>query len=81
LVKWNRNELHPAWSDGLSYPPYYPNYPTYNNGGGLSTAAKIGIGVGVAGGVVLIVGVGIAAYFFFQWKKSTPAYIRINEGV
>jgi len=80
-IKWNRRELHPAIvEEGLSYPPYYPNYPVYpKNNNGLSTAAKIGIGVGVAGGVVVIVGVGIAAYFFFQWRKTSHGYIRINE--
>jgi len=80
-VKWNRRELHPTVpSDGIPayYPPYYPKYNN-DDDGGLSDAAKIGIGIGVAGGVVLIVGVGIAAYFFFQWRKNNDGYVRIND--
>jgi len=80
-IQWNRRELHPTMqSPGYPHYPVYPKYPNYHSSGGLSTAAKIGIGVGVAGGVVLIVAVGIAAYFFFQWKKQ-QGYTRINDEV
>jgi len=88
LIKWDRPELHPTLKSGNA-PPYYPHYPKYpkyphykhKDDSGLSTAAKIGIGVGVAGGVALIIAIGIAGYFFLQWSKNHGAYERINEGV
>eukprot|EP01087_Luapelamoeba_hula_P001153 TRINITY_DN1089_c0_g1_i1.p1 TRINITY_DN1089_c0_g1~~TRINITY_DN1089_c0_g1_i1.p1 ORF type:complete len:360 (-),score=49.11 TRINITY_DN1089_c0_g1_i1:63-1142(-) len=78
-TQWNREELHSMGKDSPKYPHYGPKY----NDNGLSTGAKIGIGVGVAGGVVLIVVVGIAAYFLFQWQKRRHdgGYARLNTDI
>jgi len=85
LIQWDRSELHPrGMTDKSGNLLAYPKYPNYKkkSDDGLSKEAKIGIGVGVAGGVVLIVVIGIAAYFFFQWQKNRSAgYTRINEPV
>jgi len=74
-IRWDRDELRPAWTDVATYPAY-PSYKMYT----LGLAAKVGIGVGVAGGVALIVLLGLAAYGYTQWKKKKEqGYIPINN--
>jgi glycosyltransferase involved in cell wall biosynthesis len=89
-IHWDRPELRPAGWDASSfgYPHYnpqyspnvYPKYPSYNvPEADFSMAAKLGIGVGVAGGVAVVIVAGLATYFYLQSKKKHVGYAPINN--
>jgi glycosyltransferase involved in cell wall biosynthesis len=82
LIQWNRPELMPVGS-GVSYgaPYYYPRYAHYPRYAepDYSVWARIGIGVGVAGSVGLVVVGGLTTYFVLQHRKKHVGYAPINN--
>jgi len=84
LIQWNRPELMPVGSGiggGYGAPYYYPRYVAYPRYAepDYSVWARIGIGVGVAGGVGLVVVGGLTTYFVLQHKKKHVGYAPINN--
>jgi len=73
-IKWNRIELQPGWQQKTQPNEEHPTYPHYHNtddsDGGLTVGQKVGIGVGVTGGVVLVFGGMIAGtYYYCKYRR------------